>query len=199
MRHGPVTGPESPHPSSTRQERPPKKPRPGPGAVMRSSVGATGAVLGTYAAVQIGPLLFAYLFTRVGKPVMNDIIGGSRTEGFSGLEAVLVGIFVFIGAVVVAILVVCVLVAPVFLLLPMAATAIALRLAGAGLIVRTLWLMLGTVAVLAVVVQATYSALEVSAFNRVDSGVAWALMVGVGAFVGRLVVEFWKPVEAAGR
>ncbi len=147
-----------------------------------------------FLAIRLGAVLVAVLFTHLGEPIMREIMSGGATEGLSGIQAVLVGVFVLIGAFVVALLVVVTLVSPIFLLLPVATTALALFTSRAGLILRTLWLMLMVIAVLAVVVNTVTFLLDVRADRPV-----WAGVLVVGGFLGRMIVEFWKPDQAGVR
>ena len=176
----------------------------------RSAAAAVGAAVGALGAMTIGGPLFALLFIHVGGPIAGGIISDA-TQGRSGVEAVLVAIFVVIAAVMVAILVVTVLVAPVFVVLPLAATAVALRLTKAGLIMRSLWLTLAAVAGLAVVRLALAGhrpsiAIHLSGDDQSRAlhlshvgpgGWMWVLIVAAGAFAGRLAVELWKPDQAS--
>jgi hypothetical protein len=143
-------------------------------------------------AVPLGGLLFAVLFESLGTAIIRDITSGAVTDDLSGVEAVLVGIFVIIAALMVAILAVVALVLPVFVIVPIVTTALALRLAGAGLIARTLLLALGGVVALGAVARMASSSVEIDL-----SWWTWALVAAAGAFAGRLVVELWRPDEAA--
>ncbi|MEV0800430.1 hypothetical protein AB0I34_22240 [Kribbella sp. NPDC050281] len=176
----------------------------------RSAAAAVGAAIGGLAAVLVGGPLFAWLFIHVGGPIAGDMISGA-TEGRSGIEGALVGLFVVIAAVIVAVLVVAALVAPVFVLLPLGATAFALRLAKAGLILRSLWLTIAAVAGLAAVRLMLFHgrpAITIHASSDRQSGDlhlphfgpggwTWILIIAGGAFAGRLVVELWRPAQAA--
>jgi hypothetical protein len=157
----------------------------------RSIAAAGGAAVGMLLAVPVGGLLFVFLFERLGTAIIRDITSGALTDDLSGVEAVLVGIFVVIGALAVAALAVVALVTPVFVILPTAATALALRIVGAGLIARTLLLALGTVVALVALLQAVSSSLDID----MDLW-TWVLVAAGGAFAGRFVVEVWKPDDA---
>jgi hypothetical protein len=169
----------------------PDRPRLDLPAWARSLAAAGGASAGMLLAVPLGGLLFVILFERLGTAIIRDITSGALTNDLSGVEAVLVGIFVIIGALMVAILAVVALVLPVFVIVPIVTTALALRLAGAGLIARTLLLALGGVVALAAVARMASSSVEIDL-----NWWTWALVAAVGAFAGRLVVELWKPDEA---
>lgn len=174
----------------------------------RSAAAAVGAAIGGLAAVLVGGPLFAWLFIHVGGPLAGDMIS-QATEGRSGIEGALVGLLVVIAAVIVAVLVVAALAAPVFVLLPLGAAAFALRLTGAGLIMRSLWLTIAAVAGLAALRLILFQgrpAITIHVSSDQPSGDlphfgpggwAWILIIAGGAFAGRLVVELWKPAEAA--
>lgn len=157
-------------------------------AVLRSAVAAGGAAGGLVIAVPVGAYLGAWLFEHVGTRIVEGIITGGATDGLGGLEAVIVGVFLAIAAIVVALLVVAALVAPVFVVLPMLGTAVALRVTGAGLILRTLWLSLAAFVLLGVGTATVVEALDVRMHWWM-----WAAVVAVGSFAGRFVVEAWQP------
>ncbi|MGH3490724.1 MAG: hypothetical protein ACRDP8_22795 [Actinopolymorphaceae bacterium] len=157
----------------------------------RSIAAAGGAAVGMLLAVPVGGMLFVFLFERLGTAIIRDITSGALTDDLGGVEAVLVGIFVVIGALLVAALAVVALVTPVFVILPTAATALALRIAGAGLIARTLLVSLGAAVVVAAVLQTMSSSLDID----MDLWM-WVVIAAGGAFAGRFVVEVWKPDDA---
>ncbi len=176
-------------------------------ALARSAAASVGAAAGTLAAIVVGGPLAALLFIHIGEPVVEGLTAGA-TEGRSGIEAVFAGLFAAIGAVLIAILIVAAIIAPLFVLLPLAAAAIALRLTGAGLILRSLWLMI--VAVAAVVVISLFQSRSQLGPSTADidgphsvllGGGAWILVLTAAgaAFVGRLCVELWNPDRAASR
>lgn len=158
---------------------------------LRSGVAAAGALIGALVAIPLGVLLVGFLFEHIGEPLMHGIASDS-TEGRSGLEAVFSGIFGVIAGLMLALLVVVALAGPVFVLLPLAATATGLRLARAGLILRTLWLTLAIGVVIGLVGSALLDALAVP-----GAGWSWLLAVPLSAFLARLVVELWRPDRAA--
>lgn len=164
------------------------------GGLLRSLVAAGGAAGGLVIAVPLGAFLGVWLFEHVGVPVAEGIISGGAggSGGDDWLESLVVGIFLAIAAIMVAVLVVAALVAPVFVVLPMLGTAVALRLTGAGLILRTMWLSLAAFVLLGVGTAALVEALDVRTHWWM-----WAAVVAVGSFAGRLVVEAWQP-RAAG-
>jgi hypothetical protein len=157
-------------------------------AVGRSAAAAGGSVAGVLVAMPIGAYLAALLFEHVGVPLAREIVSDGTSQGGPVLETILVGVFLVLAALVLAIYVVVALVAPIFVVLPLLATSIVLRLTGAGLITRTLWLMLGVVALLAAVFFPTLSVFDVDAGWPV-----WIVLVALGGFLGRLIVELWRP------
>ncbi|MEQ4209312.1 hypothetical protein [Actinopolymorpha sp. B9G3] len=167
------------------------RPRLGVPAWARSFAAAGGAAAGALLAVPVGGFLIVVLFERIGTAIIRDITSGAVTDDMSGVEAVIAAVFLLLTAVLVAILVVVALVTPVFVILPMAATALALRLAGAGLIARSLLVGLGLVIGLAAGVGAASSSVDID----MDLWI-WILVAAAGAFGGRLVVELWKPDDA---
>jgi hypothetical protein len=179
--------------ASTAEDVRPNGPLIGMAAWARSLAAAGGAAVGTVLAIPMGGILFAVLFERLGTAIIRDITSGAL-EDASGVEAVVVGIFVVIGALMAAVLVVVALVTPVFVLLPTASTALALRVAGAGLIARSLLVGMGVVVVLAGGMRVASSAVDLD-----YDWWTWVLVTAGGALVGRLVVEAWKPAEAGQR
>ncbi|MEQ7124451.1 hypothetical protein ABN034_07990 [Actinopolymorpha sp. B11F2] len=167
------------------------RPRLGVPAWARSFAAAGGAVAGVLLAVPVGSFLLVVLFERLGTAIIRDISSGALADDLSGVEAVIAGVFLLLTAVLVAILVVVALVTPVFVIVPMATTALALRLAGAGLIARTLLLALGGVVVLAGGLRMALSSVGVDL-----DWWTWVLAAAGGAFAARLVVELWKPDDA---
>jgi hypothetical protein len=191
-------------PSDSAREMAPTHPQPGNrgitvAALGRSAAAAAGAVAGlvlaVLVAIPLGPLLFSVLFEYVGLPIVEWIIFSGGRPDMSSLEGFITGVFLMIAGVALAIAVaivtacvVIVLVAPIFVLVPLLATATVLRLVGAGMIIRTLWLMLGMIVALAIAILPTFPALHIGAHRWV-----WIAIVAGGASVGRLVVELWKP------
>jgi hypothetical protein len=161
-------------------------------SLVRCVAAATGAAAGVMLALPIGSFLAVVLFKEVGAPLAKRIVTDALAQSDSAIETIVVAIFLTIAALMLAVYVVIVLVAPVFILVPMLASAAALRLAHAGLITRTLWLWLGLSVFLAVVLLPASSPFHV----RPDWWL-WALMVSTAGFVGRLIVELWQP-ELAG-
>lgn len=156
-------------------------------AIGRSAAAAGGAVAGVLLAVPLGAYLAVALFGDLGIPLMKEMVS-EGTDGLSGIHAIVVGALVVFVAFVFAIYLVVALVAPMFVVVPLLATAAALRLVGAGAITRSLWLMLGIVGALAgTVLPAT------SVLNLDTHWWTWVLIVATGSFVSRLIVELWKP------
>lgn len=153
----------------------------------RSVAAAGGAVAGVLLAVPFGLLLFIVLLLRVGIPLILKIIH-ELTSGMSTFDAIVVGIPLGVILVIVAICVVIVLVAPIFILLPLVTTAAVLRYTNAGMILRTLWLMLGMTFLLVAAIMPMLSLFHLHAYWW-----TWVAIVAGGAFVGRLIVELWKP------
>lgn len=162
----------------------------GVAATARCGAAAVGAVAGGLVAFPVGTFLAALLFTHVGKRIVTDIVA-SGTDDVHGVAAVFAAIMLVVAGIAIAAIVVVALVAPVFVLLPMVATGLALRLTRAGLVLRTVWLTLAAVAVLSVAVLLALSAAEADAHWWM-----WLAVVGVAAFVGRAVVELVWPVPA---
>lgn len=162
-----------------------------PAALLRALVAAAGAAVGTLVAVPVGQVLFAVLFAHVGKAVMESVIGSVDLAGRPVIEAVILGIVLVLAGLVIAIFVVSILVAPVFVILPLAASGIALRLVRAGLVLRTVWLTLATAVILAVGIGVALEALELR-----TEGWVWLVIVASAAFVARIVVELWTPERA---
>jgi hypothetical protein len=159
-------------------------------ALARSLVASGGALVGGLLAVPVAGVLFVALFERVGVRIMESVVSGAL-EDVSGIEGVIAAIFVVIAAVMIALIVVVALVAPVFLILPMTAVAVSLRLTKAGLIMRTVWLTLVTVLVLAAGV--------LMAANVADVRLSWWAILpvlAIGGFLGRYIVELSWPGRA---
>jgi hypothetical protein len=165
--------------------------RSGVAAAARCGAAAGGAVAGALVAFPVGGLLATWLFARIAPRIVNSIITDGL-KGVHGLEAVFAAIMLVIAGVMVTLVVVVALVAPVFVVLPMLATGMALRLSGAGLVLRTLWLTLGTVAVLSVSALLGLSALKLDAHWWM-----WLVIVGVAASLARVVVELVWPEHSA--
>lgn len=160
-------------------------------ALARSLVASGGALVGGLLAVPVAGVLFVALFERVGVRIMESVVSGALDD-VSGIEGVIAAIFLVIAAVMIAVIVVVALVAPVFLVLPMTAVAVSLRLTKAGLIMRTVWLTLATVLVLAVG--------GLMAANAADVEVNWWAILpvlAIGGFLGRYIVELSWPGPAA--
>ncbi|GAB3427845.1 hypothetical protein [Flindersiella endophytica] len=158
--------------------------------VLRSLAAAGGALAGGLLAVPIAGVLFVFLFERVGVSIVESVVSEAM-EGVDGLEALFVGLFLALAAVVLAVVIVVALVAPVFVVLPMVAVAVALRLARAGLIMRTIGFTLATVLALAVGV--------VLVANVAGLKVQWWLcfpVLAAGGFAGRYLVERTRPDRA---
>jgi hypothetical protein len=156
-------------------------------AIGRSAAAAGGAVADVLLALPLGAYLAVALFDDLGVPLVKEMISGG-TEGLSGVQGIIVGAFVVFVAFVFAIYLVIALVAPIFVVIPLLTTAAALRLTGAGAITRSLWLMLGIVGVLAGTILPALSVLNLDA-----RWWTWVLIVATGSFVGRLIVELWRP------
>lgn len=161
-------------------------------ALWRSAAAAAGATAGVLLSVPLGVYLAVTLFEHLGVPLMDAVISGP-TKDMPFLEKLVAFLFLAVAAIVIAVDVVVALVAPIFVVVPLLVTAVALRLARAGLITRTLWLMLAAVVGLAVVVLPT-----LSVFDGEPDFWLWVVLVAGGAFAGRFVVELWKP-DLAGR
>lgn len=159
-------------------------------AAARCGAAAVGACAGGLVAFPVGGFLAAYLFTNVGKSIVTGVVSRGM-EGQHGLQAVFVAILLFVAGIVMAAIVVFALVAPVFVLLPMATTGIALRLARAGLVMRSLWLTLAAAALFSIAVLMVLSAAKADARWWM-----WLAIVVVSAFVGRAVVELSWPVPS---
>ncbi|MFI0368822.1 hypothetical protein ACH35V_13130 [Actinomadura sp. 1N219] len=157
-------------------------------ALARSAAAACGAVAGTAVAVPLAVLLFFVLFIHVGIPLLEEIVSGELTPEMSLVETIIIGFLLIVVLAVLMIYLILALVAPIFVLVPLLSTAIALRLAGGGAILRSLWLMLAMIAVYTVVALPAASAVEVDV-----QWWAWAAIVAFSAFGGRLVVELWRP------
>lgn len=172
--------------------RRPRTPRVTGVGLLRSGVSAGGAVAGGLVAVPVGGALVTVLFARLGTRIVRGIVAGEVTEGLSGLEGLVAAIALVIAGVAVAILVVCALVAPVFVVLPLVGVGVALRVARAGLIIRTLWLSLA-----ALVLVVVASAALIEALDARGHWWMWAAAVAFAGFLGRFAVELWEP-RAAG-
>jgi hypothetical protein len=159
-------------------------------AAGRSFAAAGGAVAGGLLAVPLGAVLFLYLFERVGVRIVDSVIS-SALDDVNGLEALVVGLFLAIAGLVLAIIVVVALVAPVFVVLPMVAVAVALRLSRAGLIMRTVGLTLAVVIGLGLAV----SMLANLAGARVEWWFCFPVLA-VAGFAGRYIVERASPDRA---
>ncbi|TDB83517.1 hypothetical protein E1264_28150 [Actinomadura sp. KC216] len=157
-------------------------------ALARSAAAAVGAVAGAAIAVPLAILLFTVLFIHVGVPLIEEIVSGGLTPDMSLIEKIIVGIFLLLAVTVLVIYLILALVAPVFVLVPLLSTAIALRLAGGGAILRSLLLMLAMIAAYTVVAVPAASAVEIDV-----QWWTWAAIVAFSAFGGRLVVELWRP------
>ncbi|MQA06101.1 MAG: hypothetical protein GEV07_26415 [Streptosporangiales bacterium] len=161
---------------------------------LRSAVAAGGAVAGVAAAIPLGALLTAFLFDTVGTAIVDEIMSDGVAEGLSGIEAFFGGLMLAIAAIMIAIMVVLALVAPVFVVLPMLGAGVALRVARAGLIMRSLWLSLAALALLVAAAAAV-----LSAFDADGKWWMWVVVVAAASLVGRLAVELWEPQRAATR
>jgi hypothetical protein len=159
-------------------------------ALARSLVASGGALVGGLLAVPVAGVLFVALFERVGVRIMESVVSGAF-EDVSGIEDVIAAIFLMIAAVMIAVIVVGALVAPVFLVLPMTAVAVSLRLTKAGFIMRTVWLTLVTVLVLAAGVLMVAKVADVQLKW-------WAILpvLAIGGFLGRYIVELSWPGRA---
>lgn len=162
-----------------------------PAAVGRSAAAAGGAVTGFVLAIPLGVYLVILLFWKVGTPLLNAILHGDLTPGVSGLRAFILGTILVIVAFVTVLCLVLALAAPIFLLVPLLASATALRLTRAGAITRTLWLTLALVLALASAVLLTLWTL-----NADPEWWMWPLVVGVGAFLARLTIELTRPAQS---
>ncbi|MFI0408321.1 hypothetical protein [Actinomadura sp. 3N508] len=185
--HGPFgpPGPSGPGPLAP--------PRAGGGgitglALARSAAAAAGALAGAAVAVPLAALLFFVLLIHVGFPAIGEIVSGALPPEMSFIEKVAAGFLLLLAVSVLVVFVILALVAPIFVLVPMLSTAIALRLAGGGAILRSLWLMLAMIAASTVVALPTASAAEVDV-----QWWAWAGIVAFSAFGSRLLVELWRP------
>lgn len=155
----------------------------------RSGVAAAGALIGAVVAVPVAAFLIPFLMEQVAAPIVREM--GSSAGGGSGFESALGGLVGVIIGVMLAAVVVFSLVAPILVLLPVGITAASLRMVKAGLILRTLWLGMAACVVLGVIAARLASALGA------PTGWAWLLMVPVGAFLARFVVEACWPDRAA--
>jgi hypothetical protein len=159
-------------------------------AMGRCAAAAGGAIVGVLLAIPLGVYLVVTLFEDFGLPLAKGMIR-QGTETLSGLDLIVVGVFVLITAIVFALYLVVALVAPIFVVLPLLVTAVALRLSGAGAITRSLWLMLAIVGVLAATIPPT-----LSLFDLPNQRWTWLGIVATAAFAGRLIVELSMPERA---
>jgi hypothetical protein len=152
---------------------------------------AVGAAAGVALAVPLGVLLGVFLFKRISGPLVEHMM--SEAKGWSIVETIVFGILLFVAALAIVVVIVISLVAPIFLLVPLLVTAVALRLTRAGLIMRSLWLMLAALAVLSAVFLPV-----LHVFDDRTNWWTWVVLVAAAAFLGRLLVEAYKP-DLAGR
>lgn len=162
----------------------------GAGAVVRCAAAALGSAAGVGIAIPVAVALVAWLVAGPGKKLFNEIIEDGL-EDVSGVAAAVASIGLAIMAAVVVMTLIVALVAPMFVVLPLVCSAVALRLARAGLILRSTMLSLGAMLALALATDVVLDALDLR-------GDWWILVVLVaGAHViGRLVVEIWEPARA---
>lgn len=163
---------------------------PTPAAWWRSVVSAFGIALGGLVAVPVGAVAVTVLFGWVGQRIIRAVVEEGLAD-VSGPSALFAGVFLVIAGAMVAIAVVLALVAPIFVVLPLTAQGVALRLAGAGLVWRTI----GMTALLAVAGALLADALlpDTEDGFPIWTGLIWVLVAG---FLARVFVEWRWPDRA---
>jgi hypothetical protein len=157
-------------------------------SIRRSSLTAGAAIAGTLLTIPVGGYVARLGFEYVGKPLANELISRKPPDGVSTVGALLAEVFLPVAELAFAIMISIAVAAPIFVLVPAATMAVALRLAKADLIMPTLASALVMVLVLLALVQ--LMPLPTRGWGQWS---AFLIAVASGAFLGRLGIESWWP------
>lgn len=155
-------------------------------SLARSGAAAGGAVVGTLFALVAGKYFAGPLLARVGGSMIDDVLTKVGTGELAGLGA----IFAVFATMLVGLVVMAALIAPIFIVVPLALLGIVLRLTRADLIMRTIWLTLATGIVLVITGTLALSTLDVTPGQWF-----WFVIVAAAAFFARLLVEVGRIEE----
>lgn len=157
-------------------------------SVGRAVLAAVAATAGVLLALSVGKPIFMLAYEHIGRPLAGGFTSDGQLEHSSGVLAVLARLLTAWATFGVELIIAIAVTAPIFVLLPALGVVVALRQVKAGLVIPTLWLSLAMVLALGALVQ-----LAPLPANQDDDRVLLIAVVATGAFLGRLVAEFWKP------